>query len=313
MNNETTNNNSTNKESFIEFNILEFISFAKGKIIYIFAITFIFGLISVAYALYLPNKYLSSAQFEVVQKSDKSSMSSLSEVGGLISGIGFSSSNSDRSSLIVGIAESRLFFKKINSNNNLAPLLMAAESYDLSSKAIAFDKNKYNSNTNTWIRKPPSGRAVKPTYLEAYLDYRKVLTISKNKKTGFISISVEHVSPIFAKELIEIIWNNVNNIIREKDMKESFEALDYLNSELLKSTNSDIRRSINNLISIKLETQMLTKIKKDYVLTPIDSPYVPEVKSSPKRSLICILGTIIGFLIAVSFTILQYMHKKLEG
>jgi len=313
MNDETTNNNSTNKESFIEFNILEIISFAKGKIIYIFAITFIFGLISVAYSLYLPNKYLSSAQFEIVQKSEKSSMSSLSEVGGLISGIGLSSPNSDRSSLIVGIAQSRLFFKKINSNNNLAPLLMAAESYDLSSKAIAFDKNEYNSNTNTWIRKPPSGRAVKPTYLEAYLDYRKVLTISKNKKTGFISISVEHVSPIFAKELIEIIWNNVNNVIREKDMKESFEALDYLNSELLKTTNSNIRQSINNLISIKLETQMLTKIKKDYVLDPIDLPYVPEVKSSPKRSLIFILGTIIGFLIAVSLTILQYMHKKLEG
>ena len=300
------------EQTHIEVDLFDFINFAKTKIFYILFFTSIFAVGSVVYSLFLPNKYTSSAKFEVVQKADQNSLSSsLGQVSGLISGIGLPSPASDRSSLIIGIVQSRDFFKLLNEKNNLIPSIMAAENFDFSNKTIIYNKKKYDATSGLWIRKPPAGRSVIPTYLEAYLDYRKIVNISKNKKNGFITISVEHVSPIFAKDLIDIIWNDVNKVIRDNDMKESTEALDYLNTELKMTTQSDIRQSINNLISLKLETQMLTKIKKDYALDPIDYPYIPEIKSSPRRSIICIIGTLIGFISALVFLVIHYIYRKI--
>tara|TARA_B100000900_G_scaffold171713_1_gene145912 strand:+ start:4128 stop:5051 length:924 start_codon:yes stop_codon:yes gene_type:complete len=300
------------EQTYIELDLIEFINFTKTRLFYVFLITSIFAIGSVIYSLSLPNKYTSSAKFEVVQKADQNSLSSsLGQVSGLISGIGLPSPTSDRSSLIIGIVQSREFFRLINSENNLIPSIMAAQNFDFSNKTIIYNEKKYDPILNLWTRKPPAGRSVTPTYLEAYLDYRKIVNISQNKKDGFITISVEHVSPIFAKGLVDIIWNDLNKVIRDNDMKESTEALDYLNNELIMTTQSDIRQSINSLISLKLETQMLTKIKKDYALDPIDYPYIPEIKSSPRRSIICIIGTIIGLIVSIAILVIQYMYRKI--
>ena len=98
---------------------------------------------------------------------------------------------------------------------------MAAESYDITSQELQFDPDKYDAKTKKWTRKP--------SYLAAHKKYLdKLLTISQSKKTGLVSITIEHISPIFAQEFLALIIREANNLKREKDIATSTEALNYL-------------------------------------------------------------------------------------
>ena len=112
-------------------------------------------------------------------------------------------------------------------------------------------------------------------------------TIYKNTnplKHFYISISFKHKSPEFAHYFLSLIIKEANSLLREVDLQESSEALNYLNDQLVKTQQSDIRNSINQLIKSKLETQMLANVNKDYVLRPLDKPYLSLIHiSEPTR------------------------------
>ena len=74
---------------------------------------------------------------------------------------------------------------------------------------------------------------------------------------------------------------------------------------------ADIRNSINALIQSQLETEMLANVRIDYLLRPLDSAYVPEKKSAPVRSMICIAITFIGLLLSIFVVLIHhYLFRK---
>ena len=83
---------------------------------------------------------------------------------------------------------------------------MAAKSFDDVSQTIIFDSDIYDVETETWKRKPNGNKGSKPSYLETHKEFiNNVLRIEQDKNTGLIYISVEHLSPFFAKELLSLI------------------------------------------------------------------------------------------------------------
>ena len=132
------------------------------------------------------------------------------------------------------------------------------------------------------------------------------MSISQDKKTGFISIHVEHISPVFAKELIELIIREANALIRNRDIEESSKALKYLKSELSKTSFVEIKESINALMKSQLETQMLAQINQDYILIEIEPPFIPEERSKPSRSFICIVGTLLGGMLSMCIVLIRH-------
>ena len=59
-----------------------------------------------------------------------------------------------------------------------------------------------------------------------------------------------------------------------------------------------------------MNNKMMASIKDDYLLSIIDPPIVPELKSSPKRALICILITIFGGLFSIVVALFNDSFKK---
>ena len=119
------------------------------------------------------------------------------------------------------------------------------------------------------------------------------------------------MSPNYAFNLLNLIINELNETSREKDLAESNRALEYLENQLSITQQKDIRNSINKLIEAQLETQMLTNIRNEYLLKPLDMPYIPEIKSSPGRAIICIVITFIGFILSiVAVLIRNYVSFK---
>ena len=178
--------------------------------------------------------------------------------------------------------------------------MMAAKSYNSESQELLFDQKLYDSGTKTWKKKPI------PSYIETHKTYTGMVSISQDIKTGFISINIEHISPVFSKDFLELIIRESNELLRKKDMEESKQGLEYLTSELSKTPFVEIKESINSLIEAQLETQMLAQINQDYILIEIEPPFIPEKKSKPSRRLICVIGTMIGGMLSLLIVLIRH-------
>ena len=150
----------------------------------------------------------------------------------------------------------------------------------------------------------------KPSYLEAFCcddnTYLNQVSIFRDKKSNLITISVEHISPIFAKELLELIINEANELLRNRDLQESSAAIAFLNTEIPKASLITMKDAINMLLRSQLQKQMLAKVNKEYFLKVIEPPFIPEVKSKPSRASICIVGTLLGGMLAMLWVLMRH-------
>ena len=64
------------------------------------------------------------------------------------------------------------------------------------------------------------------------------------------------------------------------------------------------------LIKTEQQTIMLSQSSPEYVFKVIDRPIIPELKLKPKRAIICIVGTISGFIIVLAITIAKIFERK---
>jgi LPS O-antigen subunit length determinant protein (WzzB/FepE family) len=56
---------------------------------------------------------------------------------------------------------------------------------------------------------------------------------------------------------------------------------------------------------------MLAKVRQEYAFKTIDPAVVPEEKSEPNRALICVLGTLLGGMLAVLWVLVaHYVIKR---
>ncbi len=277
----------------------------------IILITSLFAIGSVVYSLSLTNYYKSESLLSARSVSETQGLSQLGSLAAM-AGVNLSSSGESKASQMMELIKSRKFVKHLMTFDGILPSIMAAKGYDTASQELIFDQKVYDSETKTWKRKPKENGSIIPSYLEAHTKYSGMMSISQDTRSGFITISIEHISPVFAKEFLDLIIRESNELLRKKDMEESVQGLDYLTAESLKTPIVEMKESINNLIETLMETKMLTQIHQDYILIKIEPPYIPEKKSKPIRSIICILGTIFGGILSVMFVFIRHYFSTKE-
>ena len=293
-----------------EIPIYDIFSLLIKKKKFISLVTIIFAIFSVFFSLSLPNIYTSSSVLSVIDDSGSKNISALaSQYGGLASMAGISlpsASGEDKSSLVIQTLLSRDFVKRLIENEGILPGLIAAEGFDKNTMKVIFDDEVFNGSKNLWVRKPPKNKNKIPSYLEAHEAYIKIISVSKDKLTGYITLSVDHVSPVFAKDFLSLVINEINTSIRNRDMQEANDSIAYLKNKLITTQETDIQYSINQLIMTQLEKLMLVNVRGEYIVSPIDNAFIPENKSAPARAIICIILTMIGFMISCIFILIQH-------
>jgi|TARA_B100001540_G_scaffold5892_1_gene5234 hypothetical protein len=286
-----------------EVDLRELISVVWKEKIAIIVATGVVALSSIFISLSLTNYYTSEAVVIARDQQD----TPLSEFSGLASLAGVNLDNAGSSLFkMMAIIESREFVKHLITFDDVLPSIMAAKSYDASSQELYFDPEVYDSETKTWTREVPVNRALEPSYLEAHKEYLEMISMVKDKITGHISIGVEHVSPVFAKEFLTLIIQEANNLNRDIDIESSSKALTYLTAELSQTPQLEVKKSISKLIEHQFETRMMASIHDDYVLIPLEPPFIPERKSGPIRSLIVILSTLVAGLVSVMTVLIRH-------
>lgn len=122
----------------------------------------------------------------------------------------------------------------------------------------------------------------------------QLLSISDNKKSGAISLTIAWTDPHLAARWANALVARLNREMRELDVGEAKRAIAFLNQKLKETSVVEMQQTLYRLIEAQTKTVMLANVREDYVFRIIDPAFAPEVRSRPKRSLIAMMGTILG-------------------
>jgi LPS O-antigen subunit length determinant protein (WzzB/FepE family) len=278
----------------------------------IVVLTSIFAILSIFYALSLPNIYKSEVVMMPVEDS--------SGVGGALgqyrgvanlAGISIpSTSSSSKSQEAVTRIQSLEFFSNYFLPNIMLENLLAVKEWNQSSNTIVYDENIFNAETLTWTRIVEPPKSIIPSSQEAYEVYKEVININEDKNTSYVSLSIEHQSPYIAKKWVEIIIQQIDNLMRNKDKKESMRSIEYLNSVASTTNYEAIKQALSSLQQEQMKLLMMVEANENYIFKVLDSPVVPEMKSRPRRSVIVIFGTFFGMMFSVMLSLSLYYFRE---
>lgn len=307
------NNPEVNKDTIYSLDFYDLITIIWNRKYLLLVIISIFSAASVFYSLSLEDYYKSSSLLAV--SSNESQNSSLSQYAGLASMVGVNlpiQASENKTDLAIETLRSKDFFKYlIESNDHMLRDIFAAESYDFRNDKINYDSRIYDVDKSVWTRKVNYPLSSKPSYIESHEFFiKEILRISHDQDSGYITLSIEHFSPIFAKDLLEIMIKELNTQIRKRDLIEANKAVEFLLNERKNTSVKSITDAIDSLIESQLRTIMLSEIKEDYIVKIIDSPHVPYKKSKPSRVIVCFIGFLIGLIFSILYILLNYLRHE---
>jgi uncharacterized protein involved in exopolysaccharide biosynthesis len=280
----------------------------------IIAIIFIFAVASIAFALSKPNIYKASVLLAPASaEGGAGGLASLAgQFGGLASmaGISLGGGGSDKTALALEILKSRSFIENFISKHDLLVPLMAVKNWNLASNTLVYDEDLYQVSANKWIREVKAPKTPQPSPWEAYKEFSEQLSVSQDKTTSMVIIEIKHFSPIIAKQWLTLLVKDVNEFMRVQDEIEAQNSINYLEKQLENIKISTMETVFYQLIEEQTKSMMLTKVKAEYVLKTIDPPQVPDIKDSPKRALIVVLGTMLGGIFSVLIVLVRYFTRK---
>lgn len=216
-----------------------------------------------------------------------------SQLGGLASlaGVNLSSMGAvDKTDLALELLKSKQFIGEFIAANNMLIPLMAAKSYDLTSKQFVIDDEIYDVHKKVWVRESVLPRLPEPTMNEAADVFGELMDVSKEKTTGIVRLSLEHMSPELVQQWTTELVKALNNEIRRRDIAEAEQSLKYLEVKLREANITEVRDSIAQLIEERTKTLMMANIRDEYVLTVVDPAFLPDEKFKPRRSAIVLMS-----------------------
>ena len=276
------------------------------------AVTSFAAVTSVLFALSLPNIYTSSALLAPAESSGGGLSGLMKQYGSLASLAGVSlplGAEGSQAQLGMELMRSRVFIGHFVERRNILPELMAVEAWDSESGELIFDSEIYDASTKEWVRDVDPPKTPKPSLLEAHEELLEILRVSEDKKTGYVTVSIEHQSPVLAAEWVRWLVEDVNAEVKAQDVAEAERSIEYLKQQVSNTSLADLQAMFFELIQSQTETVMLAAVRPEYVFKTIDPAVIPEEKTKPSRALICILITLIGGMLGVVFVLVRYFAK----
>jgi LPS O-antigen subunit length determinant protein (WzzB/FepE family) len=311
MKNDLDNNiaNQSYREEFIDLKEI-FKVIWNGRLIIFIVFTF-FSLTAVYYSLNLPNIYQSNALLSPVSnKNDNSNITGNYSSLANLAGININSSNGSNKAKAIEKLNTLSFFSDSILPNIFLPNLMAVDYWDATSNTLIYNDNIFNNKAQKWVREFEYPYTQIPSKQESFNIFKNHLSISEDKDTNFINISVKHQSPYIAQEWTEMIVREINKFFRVKDKIEAQASMDFLNMQMSKTTFSEIKQVIAQLLQQKTQKLTLIEVNDFYVFEYIDPPVVMEKKIGPKRSIICIFGALLGVILGTLIVLIRHFVRE---
>jgi uncharacterized protein involved in exopolysaccharide biosynthesis len=281
----------------------------------IIAITAVFAIGSVIFAINQPNIYKSEALLAPADSEQGGGgLGALAgQFGGIASMAGINLGGGggvDKTQMAIEVMKSRQFTSDFIQNHNILPDLMAAKKWNLADNSISYDEDLYQEGESNWVREVEPPYKPEPSMQEAYKVLSQMIAVNVVKETGMVTVSVEHLSPAIAQQWVNWLVQDINQVMKDRDVAEAQRSSTFLHAQIQQTNVADIRSILYKLVEEQTKTIMFAKVRDEYVFKTIDPALITEVKSKPKRALICVLGTMIGGLLGVMFVLIRPFIRK---
>ncbi|MGI3001861.1 Wzz/FepE/Etk N-terminal domain-containing protein [Shewanella algae] len=278
-------------------------------------VTLVFVVASVVIALMMPNIYKSEALLAPAsEEQGAGGLAGLaSQFGGLASMAGINlggSGGSDKTQLAIEVLKSRQFIGDFIEKHQILPELMAVDKWHMDSNTISFDPDIYDEKSKTWVRDVELPFQPKPSLLEAQKEFLKIFVVNKDNESGMVQISIEHQSPFLAKQWVDWLVTDINNVMKERDVAEAIRSTEFLNKQIETTKIADIRTILYKLVEEQAKTIMFAEVRDEYVFKTIDPAVVPEEFYKPKRAIIVAIGIAFGLIFSVMVVLIRHFNAN---
>jgi uncharacterized protein involved in exopolysaccharide biosynthesis len=153
----------------------------------------------------------------------------------------------------------------------------------------------------------------RPTMWEAVKVFKEgVLQVHKDPRKGTTTVTILWRDPQQAAA-----WSNgfvalANEVIRKHAIDESSRNVVYLNEQITKTTDVDLRRILYDILESESKTLMLANARAEYAFQVVDPAVAPEIKAGPHRSLILLGGLVLGFALAGGFAFAHDRYRRYQ-
>jgi uncharacterized protein involved in exopolysaccharide biosynthesis len=263
-----------------EIDLLDLWRILWGSKWLIIGITALFAVAAVIYALTATELYRASVLLAPTEQ--KSSPA----IGGQLGG----RSNSAEA---IAVLKSREFTRAFIEDKNLMPLLFEGE---------------WDADSKRWKATDPQNQ---PDIRDAIKLFQEtILQVEEDGGTGQVVLNIQWTDPetaaAWANELVE----RVNARMRERDLREAEANIKYLEQQLLSTSMITLQNTVGRLLESELQKAMLARGNEEYSFRVIDPAVPPKDRVWPKRTLIVIVATMLGGIIAVFAAFIVHAIRK---
>jgi len=307
------NNTQTSDQYDDEIDLRELFSVLWAGKVKIIAITAVFAVASVIYALSVPNQYKASALLAPAQQESGGLSGALGQLGGLASlaGVSVGGGESSESQIAQEIMKSWSFVEGFIADNDLAVEVYAAEGWSRVSNQLKIDNDVYEVETKSWlVEDAHTGKEGPPTSWQLFKAFSDKLSVSEDTKSGLVSVSIEYYSPQIAKQWLDLYISAINKHMQARQVEKVSNNISYLEAQIGKTSIAEMREVFYTIIEEQTKNKMVAEASPDYAFVAVSPSMVPEEKSQPKRALICILGTLLGGMLSVLLVLVMHYARK---
>lgn len=237
-------------------------------------------------ATLLPKQYSASTIVSPARDQDSDGLGGLSSLasqfGGVASLAGLSVGGNNDKAETVAVLQSAVLTQNYIRERNLLPVLFADD---------------WDQAAGKWKQ---ADSAATPTLWKANEFFkRKVRNVSENTKTGLVTLTITWTDPVLAAQWANDLVRMTNDYLRAKAIEKSERHIKYLTEQANATDVAQVRLAIYTVLESEIKNVMLAKGTDEYALKVIDPAIVPEIRSSPKRTVWVLAGFFAGLSIAL--------------
>ena len=282
-----------------------------GKI-KIIAITAVFAIASIIYALSVPNQYKATALLAPAQSSGGGLSGALGQLGGLASlaGVSIGGGGSSEGQIAQEIMKSWSYIEGFIADNDLAVELAAVQGWSKGSNELQINDGVYDTENKKWLIENVDGLAGPPSSWSQFKAFSGRLTVSENKISGLVSVSIEYYSPQIAKQWLDMYVAAINAHMQQRQVAKVTNNITYLQAQIEKTSIAEMRAVFYKIIEEQTKSKMMAEASPDYAFVVVSPSMVPEERSQPKRAIISIVGTLLGGMLSVLLVLVMHYARK---
>lgn len=251
-----------------------------------------------AFAFLVPPVYRATAVLIPADTSADSlgmrAMDSLGSIGSLTSLVGMNVGGTESPTTeAIAVLRSRRFTVDFLRANNLMPRLFADD---------------WDAVTGKWAVSEDEV----PTDARAYKVFNEdIRTITQDKKTGIVTISIDWIdrdeAVTWARELV----NRVNEEMRARTIRESTASLERLEQQIAKTNVVAVQESLAKLIETQVRRKILATVRPDYAFRIVDPPATPDADDPqyPKQGIVLPIAILAGLAISSMVVFLSAVFR----